>query len=101
MLGRSTIALRDDIGVSARLKALPSEVECVAQAGQRCVSDAFKLHARMELIRIVTFGKLPGNVHQRRWARRINQCSEVGIGLCRDSAQSLGAASNTAPRSTK
>jgi hypothetical protein len=67
--------------VSARLKALPCEVECVVQLAWRCVSNAFKLHAGMEFIRTVTFGQLLGNVLQRRCIRRINQCPEIGIGL--------------------
>jgi hypothetical protein len=67
--------------VSARLKAFPCEVECVVQLAWSLVSNAFKLHAGMELIRIVAFGQLLGNVLQRRCIRRINQCPEIGIGL--------------------
>jgi hypothetical protein len=66
---------------SARLKALPCEVECVVQLAWRCVSNSLKLHARMELIRIAVLGQLLGNVLQRRCIRRINQCSKVDIGL--------------------
>jgi hypothetical protein len=47
------------------------------------------------------FGQLLGNVLQRRCIRRINQCSKVAIGLLRGSAQSLRAARNSAPCSTK
>jgi hypothetical protein len=67
--------------LSARLKSLPGEVKCVDQLASRFVCNAFKLHAGMEFIRTVAFGQLPGNAHQRPCTRRINQCSEVGIGL--------------------
>jgi hypothetical protein len=70
-----------DRSVSARLKALPCEVECVVQLAWSFVSNAFKLHAGVEFIRIAAFGKFLGNVLQRRCIRRINQCTEVGIGL--------------------
>src|SRR5215207_9885828 len=101
MLGRSTIASGTNRPVSARLKARPCEVECVVQLAWRCVSNAFKLHAGMEFLGTVALGQSPGNVHQRRCSRRINQGQDVGIGLCRGSAQTLRAASNAAPRSTK
>jgi hypothetical protein len=67
--------------VSARLKALPRELECVVQLAWRCVSNPFKLHAGMEFIRTVTSGQLLGNVLQRRCIRQINQSSKVAIGL--------------------
>jgi hypothetical protein len=66
---------------SARLKALPCEVECVAQLGSRFVCNAFKLHAGMEFVRIVAFGQVPGDDHQCPCTCRINQCSKVGIRL--------------------
>ena len=72
---------RMDRPVSARLKAHPCELECVVQLTWRCVSDAFKLHAGMKFIRIMLFGQLLGDVVQRGCIRRINQCSEIGIGL--------------------
>jgi hypothetical protein len=59
---RLTIALRDGPVVSARLKALPCELECVVQLAWGFVSNAFKLHAGMEFIRIAVFGQLSGNV---------------------------------------
>jgi hypothetical protein len=82
VLRRWTITLSGrDRTVSARLKPLPGEVERVAQLAWRFVSNTFKLHAGMELIRTVTFGQIPGNLHQRPGTRRINQCQEVGVGL--------------------
>ena len=75
------MASAGDTALSARLKALPCELECVVQLAWRCVSNPFKLHAGMEFIRIAVFGQLLGNVLQRRCIRRINQCSKVAIGL--------------------
>jgi hypothetical protein len=74
-------ALSGDPALSARLKALPREVECVAQLASRFVCNAFKLHAGMEFIRTVALGQLPGNDHQRPCTRRINQCSKIAIRL--------------------
>jgi hypothetical protein len=67
--------------VSAPLKAFPCELECVVQLAWSFVSNAFKLHAGMEFIRIAVFGQLSGNVLKRRCIRRINHCSKVGISL--------------------
>jgi hypothetical protein len=67
--------------LSARLKALPCEVECVAQLALRFVCNAFKLHAGMKFFRTVAFGQVPGDDHQRPCTCRINQCSKVGIRL--------------------
>jgi hypothetical protein len=101
MLGRSTIASGTNRPVSARLKAPPCEVECVVQLARRCVSNAFKLHAGMEFIRTVTFGQLLGNVSSvAAFAESISARRSASV-FCRGFAQSLRAASNTAPCSTK
>ena len=90
-----------DQPVSARLKALAREVECVVQVARSCVRNAFELHAGMEFIRIAVFGQLLGNVLQRRCIRRINQRSKVTIGLLPRLCPEPRAASKTAPCSTK
>jgi hypothetical protein len=58
-------ARRAPPALSARLKAVPCELECVVQLAWRCVSDAFELHAGMEFIRTVTFGQLVGRLGSR------------------------------------
>jgi hypothetical protein len=63
--------------ISARLKALPCDVECVAQLAWSFISNAFKLHAAMEFIRTVALRHPPGNVQQRRCTGRINLCPEM------------------------
>ena len=51
------------------------------QLAWRCVSNPLKLHAGKELVRASALGQLLGNVLQRRRICRINQFSEVVIGL--------------------
>jgi hypothetical protein len=66
---------------SARLKPLPCELEYVVKLAWRCLGDAFKLQAGKELIRAIAYGQLLGNVVQRCCICRINQFSELFIGL--------------------
>src|SRR5215217_5074839 len=55
---RSTTAVRDDLGPSQLgLKGLPCELECVEQLAWRFESNPFKLHAGIEFIRTMTFGR--------------------------------------------
>jgi len=67
--------------LSARLYALPCEVECRVQLGWRCESDRFKLDAGVKLIGIVTVGQHLSNVLQRRCICGIDERSKIGIGL--------------------
>ena len=70
-------------------------------AGWRCESNRFKVDAGMKFVSIVTVGQHLSNVLQRHRIRQINQCSKIGVGLSPGSAQTLSAASNPAPWSTK
>jgi 3-dehydroquinate dehydratase len=55
----------------------------------------------MQFVSIVTVGQHLSNVLQRHRIRQINQCSKIGVGLSPGFAQTLSAASNPAPWSTK
>ena len=90
-------ALSGDPALSARLKALPREVECVAQLASRFVRNAFKLHAGMEFIRTVALGQLLAMITSvLALAESISARRSPSVS-CRGSAHCLRAASKTAP----